>query len=400
MALSNTDRTNIEQQITDLNTLITEQELTGEGIGVTLAKLKIDEAFNKKQWNQFHLYILNYELEMEGLIGEYIDTSISENDVILLADSSGRLYQNPDGTDAKKIPQFVGAPTKNDRLRELTNKAEIYARRDMLRYGTGNSGSSTQIAESGYVAGASSINLEGTVNSGWVLVGGNTLLKVSPGASGGSCDGASGSTPSECSTNGGTWVTYNGYNISDRVNDQSYSWNTVVDPGWGGFSNSERATKTSSSQGLLNSLMGELRAELIVWQNILQKVSLFAAQRNRDPNMDMNDLDQNVGDDLYLVQYLLDLPLQDGDPGLDGLTTFIEAREVFRVERAERCRTAKAEYYGQRVSFTNLRGDVQSGTLKRIAFLTEIGVSGGFVSGGTKQQQDTLKALKKLLEEG
>ena len=109
-------------------------------------------------------------------------------------------------------------------------------------------------------------------------------------------------------------------------------------------------------------------------------------------------LAQHHSDVNYLITYLSTTEIFD--IALDEVTTRINDREAFRVARAERCRVAKAEYYGQRLNFTNLRGDVQSGTLKRITFLSGIKVSGGFQPGGTKEQQSALKSLNKLLEEG
>jgi len=250
MALTDKERANIEKQVNDLETTITEQEITSSGIEKTLAKLKEAEAFNKSQWNKFQLNIQNYEKEMEGLIAEYIVDPISENDVVSLAGSGGRLYHNPEGTDAKKISQFKGTPVAFVNTRELSNKQQILDAMNLLRQGTGNSGASQPLAFS-YTAGDSTISFQFAISTGWILVGGNTLLKITSGTSGGVCTGespsGSGVNQTTCLANGGTWEAYNTYNIIDRINDQSYNFGDSATPTWGGFTNTERVNKSPTN---------------------------------------------------------------------------------------------------------------------------------------------------------
>lgn len=402
MALSEQEKASIQKQIKDMETAMAEQALTGEGVDKTLAELKVADAFNQKQWAKFHSYIQSYELEIEGLTGEYIDDPITEKDVIAHASSGGRLYQNPDGTDTKNIPQYNGAPIKTGRPRELDNIAKIMEQINLLRLGTQNSGGGSNV-QGGYSSGSSSINLDSSINPGWVLVGGRTLLRVAAGGSGGSCSLPAYTTQATCTSNSGTWTTYYTYNILDRVNDMSFSDDTGVTPVWTGFTNAERLAKDAvdnNKQALMDQLIVRLDTELGKWQSILQSKTLQFSQKNKAENMDPAAVNTHLLADTYLTTYRSTKPIQDGTPGLDELIAKINARDSYRTVRAQACKEAKKEYYGQRKSFSDARADVQSGTLKRITFLSGLKKDGGFKPGGTSQQQKQLSALKKLLADG
>lgn len=402
MALTEQERASIEKQIKDMETAMAEQALTGEGVDKTLADLKIADAFNQKQWAKFHSYIQFYELEIEGLTGEYVDDPITEKDVIEHASSGGRLYQNPNGTDTKNIPQYNGAPIKTGRPRELDNKTKILEQINLLRLGTQNSGGGSNV-QGGYSAGSNTINLEYSINPGWILVGGVTLLNVTAGASGGTCSKSQYTTQTTCTANAGVWTTYYTYNISDRVNDASHSDNTSVTPIWTGFTNAERLAKDAvdnNKQGIMNALITRLDTELGKWQTILQTKTIHFSQKNKAENMDPAAVNEHLLVDAYLTTYRATKPIQDGTPGLDEVIAKINARDTYRVTRANACKEAKKEYYGQRKSFSDARADVQSGTLKRITFLSGLKKDGGFKPGGTPQQQKQLVALKKLLADG
>ena len=400
MALTDKERANIEQQIKDLETAIAEQEITGEGVDKTLAELQEAENFNKGQFDKFQLNIVHYEKEITGLVGEYVVDPISENDVKALAGSGGRLYQNPDGTDARKIPQFNGAPVKVRSPRELTNKQEILDAISLLRDGTGNSGTSRGVAGN-YTAGDSTISFDDPISSGWVLVGGRTLLKLGAGSAGGVCSGEDNppqTTQSACIADNGTWESFNTYPVLDRVNDANYDSNDSATPNWLGFTNLERTNKDANNnlqQPLMDGLIDKLDAELTVWQSHFRNWVLQPARKNKADNMDAADLQRHETDDQYVTTWKISQPVDDAN--LADIETWVANRDTFRTERADRCKEAKAEYYGQRLNFTNLRGDVQSGTLKRITFLSGIKASGGFKPGGTKEQQNALRNLKKLL---
>ena len=399
MALTDEERSQVERQVEELETQIKEQEGTGEDIELTLADLKEQEKFNKGQWNKFHLNILHYEQEITGLVGEYVVDPISENDVQSLAGSGGRLYQNPEGTDAKKIPQFNGAPVKTRSPRELTNKQKILDAISLLRDGTGNSGSSEGISGN-YSPGDATISFDDPISSGWVLAAGTTLLKLGPGSAGGQCSNPTYTDQASCTSNMGTWTTFNSYPVLDRVNDRSLDSNDSATPNWLGFTDLERTNKDANNnnqQQLLDDLIDKLEGELDVWQAHVRNYVLQPARKNRSDNMDAADLQQHEDDDQYVTDWKVGRDVSDS--GLADLESWVNTRDTFRVDRAQRCRDAKGEYYGQRLNFTNLRADVQSGTLKRITFLSGIKDKGGFKPGGTKEQQQALVNLKKLLAE-
>jgi hypothetical protein len=401
MALSDKEKETIKIQIDELETQISNQEFSGESIDQTLKDLKAADIINRKEWTKYHLYITNYEREIEGLIGEYVVSPIAEQDIEKHADSTGRLYQNPEGTETKKIPQYFGSPTKGGRVHELDNKQSIIDATDLIRNGTGNSGSSENLAKA-YTAGDSKIYFQDTISTGWILVEGRTLLKITGGTAGGECSNPTYTDQASCTSNMGTWSTYNVYNVVDRINDQSFSSGDTASPNWGGFTDLERLNKDANNnnqQGMLNEMVQKIEDELNQWKTTIQQKVLAPAQKNEAGNFDASSITEHQNAIAYIDNYLLTTPVQDGDPGLDGLLTQVNSRDSYRLQRAEDCKTAKSEYYPQRKNFSDARGDVQSGTLKRIKFLTEAKQKGGFKPGGTEQQQSQLKVLKNLLAE-
>ena len=84
--------------------------------------------------------------------------------------------------------------------------------------------------------------------------------------------------------------------------------------------------------------------------------------------------------------------------GIDQLNTNITARQSFIPTRKTAASDAKEIYYANRINYTIIRADLQSGTLSRLNFIDRL--QGFFPLGGTPNQKSHINRLKKILEDG
>ena len=94
---------------------------------------------------------------------------------------------------------------------------------------------------------------------------------------------------------------------------------------------------------------------------------------------------------------MIDIPLDDSAEGLTGLTQWMDDRQFYmNGTRVNEIMEAKKFFYDLRINFINLRGDIQSGSLTRVRYMSNLAAE--IPSGGTPQQQKALQVLKGMLE--
>lgn len=378
-----------------------------ESLNKKLAHYQEVEALNEKIWLHYHYIILNYEKVIQTLEGTYIKAPFTNQDVVNLARNKGRLYQGTVSTSAKVIPQMVGGNTAQgapNSARELDNydwiTALIGSQADptggILQQGTQNGSWSTAVY-GGYTAG-DSLSTTSRPPAGWALLGNNTLVFISS-----RTDVYSTGSPGPPAIP--PVYLYTVCRISNRVNDTSYAAGTSV-AGWSGYSNTERtsAVASSTTQALYNALILQspdstkksLKYALERWNSFVGHI-VYAQEANDSPTM--TDADRKAALDLqtYLNDYIVSMPVYDGILGINGLQDQIENRlTVTLPETLANSYSQKELFYAPRISYTNMRGDIQNGSLTTVFYLEML--LSKYPDPWLKQVEASLWILKKELE--
>lgn len=413
MNLSLDDKKIISERILDMEGSIVDNDLVRDSHldNLDLAK-NVDKTY-KNIWFESHRYISQYEKEIESLIGEAISKPVKEQDLVDLANNSGRLYQGIISTAAKPISEFTGGGiskkiiTPNEKLALSPELDEIA---NVLVNGKDDFSFPSVLLALGYSPGAGTLTTSGELlGNHWYLVGYDAILHISSvihnpyqSATPGYCQGASGEDQATCEGNGGTWIppqpavpeSWVG-TISEVYEDGSAPTGGAVSS-WGGYNNSERLSKVASSttQRLMGALLNKFANNVNPWHTALKK-TYTSVINNNAPNMDEDDKGVTCTDYAYLTTYIETYPIHDGPTGIDGLVSRIASRKIFIDPRVERIRDSKKVFYGLRFDFTNLRADIQSGTLTEVIFTSNL--LSEFLPGGSDVQKRSLKLLKSLL---
>ena len=403
MSLSPQERLTLELAVKKLEQKLVEDSLTGDGLEVSKQEAQKEDNIYNREWLKHHTWILNYEKEIEGLSGEHIAAPFAIQDLEEHVENRGRLYQGTVSSDPRNIPEMLGAglsPTRKFPNEIDSMHPNFYALLDFLVNGLGSTSSST-VASSGYSAGDSTLVCSSSLGANsWYLCANDVLLEIGSviaTPSGGSCSNPAHTTQSSC-VSPETWETIDASwsgTIISRLGDNSMSGGSACG-GWSGYSNSERTNKASSSttQRLMNALVAQLNEYIDAWLLALNKTKVSAVN-NSAPNMIEADRQTSIEDHAYLTNYRSTTPLQDGDPGIDGLSGLMGSRQSFIVSRPGRARTAKGDYYPQRINYTKMRSNIQGGTLTRIRYFESFLLD--FPSGGSMEEQKRLQEMKALL---
>jgi len=404
MSLSPQEKETLQFAIDKLEQKLSEDAVASEGIGQSISDIEKEDSIYKKIWLQHHLWILNYEREIEGLNGEYIAAPFSYIDLIEHAENRGRMYQGTVSSDPKIIPEMVGggiaaSPKANNENNALN--PDLDALIDLLVNGISPSGTST-VGDSGYTAGATQIVCSSALSPNtWYLVGNDVIMKiggVTEIPAGGSCSLPEFTTQITCIAGGGIWeeteASWIG-TVEKVYGDNNVSAGASM-TGWTGYSNTERTSKTATSttQRLMDALIADLNTYIDIWLVALNKTK-SAVNRNDAPNMSIPDRTTTNDDFDYITDYRASTPIQDGDPGIDGLSNKIASRKSFISTRPTTIKNAKKEYYGQRTTYTKMRCNIQNGSLTKILYFEEL--QSDFPAGGSPEEQKRLNDMKALL---
>ena len=379
------DIKNIKKQIKELEDTIESEGVARNGLYEKIAKAQEDETFNISQFQKYHNILYYYELEIEGMTGKKIAVPISDSDIENLADNGGRLYRGVDGTDAKIIPELVGGGLYPGLVPfELDRRFYIDTAMQILRTGTGESTSSSLSTD--YEAGSGTVILEFNVGSFvWVFIGQSILVKLGEGTEI-IPEVPVGGTPGDP-----TWS----YPVIDVLQDGSTSQGVIT---FNGFSNAARLSKNGGSlQGCMNTLESIMGHEVQGWLSNLLEKTYRGCDNNTDPNFDQIAWINASDTKNYLEEdYLIDVPLDDSAEGLTGLTQWMDDRQFYmNGTRVSEIMEAKKFFYDLRINFINLRGDIQSGSLTRVRYMSTLAEE--IPEGGSAQQQKALQVLRSLL---
>ena len=381
------DKDLIQLQITQTDIAISEDVAMQNALEAQYERVVIEEALNKKIWDYFHYIIHNYERAVqnvagvapEGRGGEFITSPLQEADVVALAGNagytasgngttsgtdvtnhSGRLYQGIVSTSAKVIPEMIGKGLSSGLAPhelEDRNYSELILYLDRLI--TPVSASATI-----YSGGAGILTLRSIVSSGWVLGNSTNLMllgsyttRVIPGT-----------TP----------ITVYDYVVTRSINGTSAGGSLAP---WAGFSNTERTSPrvaTSASQSLMNELVRLLVVELTFWQRHLKDV-IIAEKANQSPNLTNAMRQVSIDLDNYLTTYISGPAgaeqcfIHNGTTGMDGLRTEItNRRNTTGPALITRSKKDKELFYSARISYTNMRADIQRGSLTTVVYLEKL----------------------------
>lgn len=406
MSLNPQEQETLALAVEKLEQKIVEDGLTGEGLETSRAEAEKEDNIYKKEWDKYHTWILNYEREIEGLSGEYIAAPFSIQDLEEQVENRGRLYQGTVSSDPKVIPEMVGAGLASDKKapNEIDDlHPQFYQILDFLVNGIGSPGTAT-IGDTGYAPGDTEIIFSTAVSPNtWYLGNLDVLIKigaVSSTPAGGSCSLPEFLTESECTTEGGVWETtdpsWTG-TVEEVYGDNAMASGSFLGP-WLGYSNSERSSKSASTttQRLMDALVAQLNVYVDAWIVSMTKTKT-SVNNNDAPNMNEPDRTTTNENHDYLTTYRLTTPIQDGDPGIDGLEALMASRTSFIGTRPVTIKTAKAEYYAQRTNFTKMRSNIQAGSLTRMRYFEEFQVD--FPAGGSQEERKRLQEMNTLLAE-
>ena len=385
------DIKNIEKQIKELEDTIEAERVARNGLYEKIAKAQEDETFNISQFQKYHNIIYYYELEIEGITGKKIAAPISEHDIEKLADNGGRLYRGIDGTDSKIIPELVGGGIFPGLVPfELDRRFYIDTTIQILRTGTGESRSSSLVG--GYSGGDTTVELQYNVGDNiWAFLGQSVLVKLGVGVANVPevPETPPGGTPAPVEDP--TWF----YPIVDRLRDGDTSQGVIV---FNGFSNAARLSKNGGAlQGCMNTLESIMGLEVMGWLNTLLEKTYRGCDNNADTNFDQIAWINASDTKNYLEEdYMIDVPLDDSAEGLTGLTQWMDDRQFYmNGTRVNEIMEAKKFFYDLRINFVNLRGDIQSGSLTRVRYMSTLAEE--IPEGGSAQQQKALQVLRSLL---
>ena len=352
----------LARQIEQTNQQIADSLTMEDALKNQLEYFKEEDALNTKIWDFYQSIILNYEKAIQNNNGQYIAAPFATADVVALANNTGRLYQGTVSTNARVIPEMVGGGVSSSLApHELDNIVDINTYMERLVTPTGGNA---------FVVGgsATTCDLDTVVGTNvWVLGNSAQLMHL------GTYTTVTIPNPNPP----GPDTTYYRYHVLRAINGTSGGG--IISP-WGGFSNTERTTRvaTSASQSLMNELARLLAESLTRWLGFVKNV-IAAEEANQSPTM--IDADKKISRDLrdYLAAYIDGPPgpnvcwIQDGPAGLGGLTTEITKRtNSTGPALITRSKKDKELFYAPRISYTNMRADIQSGSLTTIYYLTKL----------------------------
>jgi len=347
---------------------------------------EIDD-FNFKIWSYYNSIIMNYEKAIQNFNGEYIKYPFTNQDVVDLAhekkisdESFCRLYQGTVSTQAKVIPEMTGNGVVSGSPHELDFKSWTETLIMLMRTGTQNSGISglttsytpTPPATGGGVGySGNTLVVNFQCPNGWVLIGGNTLVYVT-----GRKDHYSAGPPAVYISSTCTTTT--------PINNTTYGVGIAVQS-WGGFTDAQRTSHlkgtNTASQALLDALIlnspasapynspisNSLRYNLNRWLTYVDNV-VTAEKDNPSPTMTSADRQPALDLQSYLKSFISTMPA--GDVGLDALQVQMNNRlTVTGPAMVSRSKTQKALFYAPRISYTNMRADLQNGSLNTLLYL-------------------------------
>ncbi len=407
MSLNQQEIETLELQIEKLEQKIIEDGLTGIGLEQSKIEAGKEDAIFAKEWNKFHMYLLGYEREIEGLSGEHIAAPFSINDIEEHVENRGRLYQGIVSTDPRSIAEMLGAglsPTPQAPNESNSLHPQLDEIIDFLVNGIGSPGTAT-VGDTGYSPGDPDITFSTSVSPNtWYLGNNDVLIKIGSVTNipaGGSCSLPEYTTESECTDEGGTWETTEASwtgTVIQVYGDNAIPSGATFGP-WSGYSNPERTSKSASSttQRLMDALIDQLNVYVDAWLVALTKTK-NAVTTNEAPNMNEADKTTTVTDHTYMTTYRLTTPIQDGDPGLDGLTTKMTSRKAFIISRPPTIKTDKEEFYASRINYTKMRCNTQSGSLTKMRYFETFQAE--FPAGGSPEERKRLQEMKRLLAQG
>jgi hypothetical protein len=164
-----------------------------------------------------------------------------------------------------------------------------------------------------------------------------------------------------------------------------------------GFSNSQRVSKNGGGlQGVMNLLVNSISKEASHWAMILKDKTKRACDLNPDPGFNQNAKSEaNLTYSYLTVDFIPTVPV--GDTGISELISQMNHREQYiNSGRVQEIRDTKKTFYDLRINFINLRGDIQSGSLTRVRYMSKLALE--IPPGGSKQQRKALEVLQGLLE--
>lgn len=356
---------------------------------IIVQKGLIDDAF-KDLFDWYNIDVIgSYDGERRAINGSYIASPVNETDLVnvSLNPPAGRLVPTPPTTAIVRISEFDGtAYTSTDtsnELQKITNETQAITYLTTGVPGGSPTVTATTLTTTVLTPASTTLGISDAVGPASFAIG-NVLVVVGGGDAAvvtvTSVTPAVGLPPPYDFTLGITVV------IPPTT---SVPVGGVVKPGFAGFSNGERTTKTASDptlQPLMNSLVLQLQTSLNARLTTLT-AQLVALNANDDPDGVANITtakNNAIAAQNFINAYLPGTDISDTGVGL--LTTEYGARTTYlstRVSQIIAAYTGQTEnYYDERYNTANNRGDTSRGTLRSKSNAVNVQtVLNGMVSG-------------------
>lgn len=405
------ERKILAKQLVNLEDQQKENAVTAGGLDSTEQDAAENEMVAKKQFDTPNSIIMNYEKEIDGMIGEYITLPISETDIDKHSSSSGRLYQGFNGTHPKRIPEFDGgglSSTLRPSYELISAPKLIYVLKSMMSGMLPIGGSSSSLPYD-YSSGQAQIMTRHAMSPGWYMVNRTSLLRISSServpavaATEAFCSKSMYLSESSCKSAGGVWTPategsdeYYRNTISERYAfglDYSAPKNSTITP-WSGYSESERISKvaSSTSQQMMDAMLSFFNDKLSTYMSDMGRAS-SGTRSNQDPSLDKSVLAHYE----FMESYLKTKGLNN--ESIVNVIAILNSRTTSIPSRAQYCRISKAKFYSERYDTAKFRCDYQSGTLTRVKFVNEL--RGFFPKNGDKGLAEQISRVKKILQDG
>lgn len=338
---------------------------------VILKATEVDTAFQSLFAWYNDLVIGKYDAEKKEINGTFIVSPVIEADILAVATNppTGRLIPTPPTKDIVRIAEFDGGGTSSTLVNEQQHITDQAAVETLLQ--TGSAGTlptltATSLTNSALTNISTTLNMIDTVGPMSFVIG--DVFVVHDGGTNAALvqvtsvtDNMGGNPPYS--------FTLGIIQIIKPAATIVTSSNTIA--GFTGFTNAERTAKITTDpnvQPLMNTLIDSLEAR-INDRKTRMTAQTSALNTNEDPDAVANITTAKsniVISDGFLTSYLISTDISN--TGLSALSTERTTRSgqlTTRLSQISAAYTGQTEnYYDQRYSMANNRGNTQRGTLR------------------------------------